>query len=247
MIIEGNGAVAGQSANGRRPRRTQAERSTETQEKILVAAVELLHELGYAGTSTNRIAKAAGISLGALQHQYPTKAELMAAVVRRFATERFLIYRRALKGVPEGLPRFLALSRASWSLIGTKQLVAAMEIELAMRQDAEVAAAIGNTLSRHSAFVRRLLAKILRTLVNPADPRLEAVRLLNNAVMFGLSLETIRSTSRADIDQALAVWEMSVVALLGGEQGEDGADRAGATRSAPAPVPRRGRADGRVH
>jgi len=198
----------------RQPRRTQVERSAQTRTKILSSCVELLYKVGYAGASTTRIAKAAGVSLGALQHQYPTKAGLMAAVVRRFATNRFLVYRRALRGVPEGLPRFLALSRASWSLIGSKELVAAMEIELAMREDKELADAIGDTLSRHSAFVRRLLGRILESVIEPSDPRLETVRLLNNAIMFGLSLETIRAVPKAQIDAALATWERAVIALL---------------------------------
>lgn len=197
-----------------RPRRTQVERSEATRSKILSSCVAVLHEVGYAGASTTRIAYAAGVSLGALQHQYPTKAGLMAAVVRRFATLRFLAYRKALRGAPQGLPRFLALSRASWSMIGSKELVAAMEIELAMREDPELAEAIGDTLTRHSAFVRRLLARILEGVIQPDDPRLETVRLLNNAIMFGLSLETIRAVPRAHIDRALDAWESAMVALL---------------------------------
>jgi AcrR family transcriptional regulator len=198
----------------RRPRRTQVERSAATRDKILSSCVEVLHEAGYAGASTTKIANAAGVSLGALQHQYPTKAGLMAAVVRRFATVRFLAYRKALRGAPQGLSRFLALSRASWSMIGSKELVAAMEIELAMREDPELAAAIGDTLTRHSAFVRRLLARILDGVIQPDDPRLETVRLLNNAIMFGLSLETIRAVPRPQIDRALDAWESAMIALL---------------------------------
>jgi AcrR family transcriptional regulator len=205
------------SSSRRRPRRTQVERSAATRGKILSSCVEVLHEVGYAGASTTRIANAAGVSLGALQHQYPTKAGLMAAVVRHFATVRFLAYRKALRGAPQGLPRFLALSRASWSMIGSKELVAAMEIELAMREDPELAEAIGDTLKRHSAFVRRLLARILEGVIQADDPRLETVRLLNNAIMFGLSLETIRAVPRAEIDRALETWESAMVALLSQE------------------------------
>lgn len=208
-------ALVRDSASAPHPlRRTQSERSAETRRKILSSSVEMLHQIGYAGVTTGQIAKAAGVSLGALQHQYPTKAGLMAAVVRRFATERFLAYRRALRGVPEGLPRFLALTKASWSLIGTKELVAAMEIELAMRDDPDLAAAIGDMLSRHSAFVRRLLARILDGVISPNDPRVETVRLLNNAIMFGLTIETIRTVSAPQIEQALAAWERAMLSLL---------------------------------
>ncbi len=99
-------------------------------------------------------------------------------------------------------------------MIGSKELVAAMEIELAMREDPELAAAIGDTLTRHSAFVRRLLARILDGVIQPDDPRLETVRLLNNAIMFGLSLETIRAVPRPQIDRALDAWESAMIALL---------------------------------
>lgn len=207
--------VASRPSRSAKPaRRTQGERSAETRRKIISSSIELLHQIGYAGTTTSQIAKTAGVSLGALQHQYPTKAGLMAAVVRHFAIERFLGYRRALRGVPEGLPRFLALSKAAWSLIGTRELVAAMEIELAMRDDPELAAAIGDTLSRHSAFMRRLLARILDRVIGPDDPRVETVRLLNNAIISGLTLETIRTVSPAQIEKALAAWECALVTLI---------------------------------
>nr|WP_243444128.1 TetR/AcrR family transcriptional regulator [Acetobacter persici] len=57
-------------------RRTQADRSTATRTKIIQATVTLLQTQGYAATTIQRIAKAAGVSLGALQHHYPAKARL---------------------------------------------------------------------------------------------------------------------------------------------------------------------------
>ena len=50
--------------------------------------------------------------------------------------------------------------------------------------------------------------------IGPDDPRLDTVRLLNDAVMFVLSLETIRAVPRAKIDRALEAWESAMVALL---------------------------------
>jgi AcrR family transcriptional regulator len=188
-------------------RRSQAQRSRLTREKIIGATFNLLHRNGYAGASTLAITKAAGISLGALQHQFPSKALLMAAVARRFAAMRFLIYRAALRGVPPGLARFEAISRASWSLIGTRELAASMEIELAMRNDPELAEAVAPTLARHSAFVTRLMSRILKGHLAANDPRVEPLRILNNAIMFGLSVETIRQTDKRTIDAALRVWK----------------------------------------
>lgn len=62
-------------------RRTQAERSGETRRRILDAAVELLGERGYAGLRTGDVAAAAGVSKGAQTHHFPSKDDLVVAVV----------------------------------------------------------------------------------------------------------------------------------------------------------------------
>lgn len=62
-------------------RRTQAERSGETRRRILDAAVQLLGERGYAGLRTADVAAAAGVSKGAQTHHFPSKDELVVAVV----------------------------------------------------------------------------------------------------------------------------------------------------------------------
>jgi len=56
-------------------------------DKILDAAVELLREQGGAGLSQPRVAKRAGIPQGHLTYYFPRKADLLAAVARRFHDE----------------------------------------------------------------------------------------------------------------------------------------------------------------
>jgi AcrR family transcriptional regulator len=68
-------------SDGRPARRTQAERSGETRRRILDAAVDLLAERGYAGLRTGDVAAAAGVSKGAQTHHFPSKDELVVAVV----------------------------------------------------------------------------------------------------------------------------------------------------------------------
>lgn len=64
-----------------KPRRSQAERSAETRQRLLDAAVSLMHERGLAGTSTNDIAETAGVSRGALTHHFESREELIAAAI----------------------------------------------------------------------------------------------------------------------------------------------------------------------
>jgi len=61
--------------------RTQAERSAATQGALVGAARRLWGQRGYAAVSTPEIAKAAGVTRGAMYHQYADKSELFLAVL----------------------------------------------------------------------------------------------------------------------------------------------------------------------
>lgn len=62
-------------------RRTQAERSQETQRKIITSALKLLQEVGYQQTNLQDIARGADVTLGAVQHQFGTRNALMERLV----------------------------------------------------------------------------------------------------------------------------------------------------------------------
>src|SRR6516164_4765644 len=67
--------------------RTQAERSAATQQALLEAARRLWGERGYAEVSTPEIAEAAGVTRGAMYHQYADKAALFRAVIEAMDVE----------------------------------------------------------------------------------------------------------------------------------------------------------------
>lgn len=64
-------------------KKTQAERSQETRERITAAAIETLRRKGYAGFRVADVAEEAGVSRGAQTHHFPSKRDLVLAV---FAT-----------------------------------------------------------------------------------------------------------------------------------------------------------------
>ena len=61
-------------------RRTQAERSAATRGALVAAARTRFAARGYAAVSTPEIAEAAGVTRGAMYHQFADKAALFAAV-----------------------------------------------------------------------------------------------------------------------------------------------------------------------
>jgi AcrR family transcriptional regulator len=74
------------------PRRTQAERSRASKEKIIQAASEFFAQQGYHGAKMADIAKAANLTEPGLLHHFPSKTHLLMAVLAerdRVDRERF--------------------------------------------------------------------------------------------------------------------------------------------------------------
>src|SRR5215470_5176370 len=71
---------------GTRPSR-KAEQSRETQDRLLRAARQLFTERGYAGTAMEDLVAKAGMTRGALYHQYADKRDLFRAVFEAVESE----------------------------------------------------------------------------------------------------------------------------------------------------------------
>lgn len=63
------------------PRRTQAERTRASKEKIIHAAMDLFAQQGYRGATLAEIAKAANLTEPGLLHHFPSKNHLLMAVL----------------------------------------------------------------------------------------------------------------------------------------------------------------------
>jgi AcrR family transcriptional regulator len=68
-------------------RRTQAERSASTREALIAAARPLFAAEGFGSVGTEAIVRAAGVTRGALYHQFADKTELFAAVFETVEAE----------------------------------------------------------------------------------------------------------------------------------------------------------------
>jgi AcrR family transcriptional regulator len=68
-------------------KRTQAERSAATRAALLAAARPLFADRGYAAVGTDELARAAGVTRGALYHQFDGKLGLFAAVFEEVEAE----------------------------------------------------------------------------------------------------------------------------------------------------------------
>lgn len=72
------------------------DRSKATVDALVAATARVLVREGYDRASTNKIADAAGVSIGSLYQYFPTKEALVAAVINRHTDEMMDVVRSAL-------------------------------------------------------------------------------------------------------------------------------------------------------
>lgn len=76
-------------------------RSRATVEAVVEAGARILSEQGWAGFTTNKVAEAAGVSIGSLYQYFPDKVSLVGAIRRRHLDDSLGAVRDA---VTAGLP-----------------------------------------------------------------------------------------------------------------------------------------------
>src|SRR6185369_10221121 len=75
------------------------ERAQATVEALLEATAAVLRAEGYDGLTTNKVAEAAGVSVGSLYQYYPGKDALVTAVLLRYADAQHTVFMNALTSV----------------------------------------------------------------------------------------------------------------------------------------------------
>ncbi|BBZ03130.1 hypothetical protein MCHIJ_25670 [Mycolicibacterium chitae] len=80
------------------------QRSRDTYERILTVAADIFTELGYTGTTTNKVADTAGISIGTLYHYFPDKDALLYALAERHLSRGATQVEAVFQGLRETQP-----------------------------------------------------------------------------------------------------------------------------------------------
>lgn len=172
-------------------RQTQEERSEGTQQRILNAAIELLYNEGYVAATTHKIAERAGVSRGAMLHHFPSKDDLMLAVVRAAHERDSISLRAGLAKISDPLERYFALPHLAWEVMSGPSGIAVLEIMMSSRSNS----ALGARLAPLQAEIESESQARFRQLMHDAGLRNEAINreLANFAVaaIRGFSIEAM--------------------------------------------------------
>jgi AcrR family transcriptional regulator len=187
--------------------RTQAERSASTQKRILRAAIECLHRKGYSATSTVAVADMAGVSRGAMLHQYPNKTDMMAAVLDAVYEQQSAYYRRALSKIDDPAERLVSVPRVAWTAFRSPAGVAQMEIFLAARSDAELKDVVREGNRRVDTESRLGIVYLARDAGITDIKLIDAMWALGVSTLRGLQTQWINDLQKAPASEAIGLLE----------------------------------------
>lgn len=192
-------------------------RSEATRTRVLDAAVDCIVEEGFQASNLSRIARYAGMTTGAIQHQFGDKATLLSEVVER----GFARMVDRLARLPGGdLPvedRVAALVGALWDGYDAASTRASLETLLAMRGDEAFQRRSLEFLSSMRERIDRLWMGTFWDVDCGRGSHVEAQRLVFNTLN-GLALERILVPWMPDPAPDLARLSRGVLAILEGEQ-----------------------------
>jgi len=181
-----------------------------TRARILSAAERLFAEDGYAGVSMPAIAKASGITAGAIYKHFDSKEDLFFEVVQRAVHSVRTAVDRGAGGAD--LPRIVANYT-----IGQLRLVRllAIEIHAASTRHAKVRRLLRRSIEGNIAEMKGMIEGAQRA--GRIDPTLDAEKLASTVLVFVMGLTHMETLLPQFIDDAAwhAFVEARIAAMLG--------------------------------
>ncbi|WP_304170218.1 TetR/AcrR family transcriptional regulator [Phenylobacterium aquaticum] len=185
-------------------RRRQADRSSSTRDRLIEAAITCLHQRGYAQTTVSVVAEAAGVSRGAMTHQFPAKTDLMVAVVRAVFRKDSDYYEQSIVGV-DLVDWMRNLPWTLWGAVSAPSGIAVMEIMLASRSDPQLAERLRDMQMRIDTAAHAWIQDRRRAAGLAEHPDGDAIHRLVVAAARGLALEALFRRNSEDVGDSIAV------------------------------------------
>lgn len=186
---------------------TRREQHARTHEALLDATIRCLVEHGYAGTTTQRIQEAAGVSRGALLHHFPAKSELLAAAIHHIAEIRLRHLDDVVADLGDGPEALAQLVQAVRSAMTGPPFQAALELWAASRTDTQLRAALLPAEKRLGSALRA----IFRQHAGIAEPDVARTAFESlMALVRGLELTRLMRTDPGVADRIIDDWLRSV-------------------------------------
>ena len=177
------------------PERNGATGETDTRDRVVGAAIDCINDLGfYRGSSTNEIARRAGVTWGVIQYYFGNREGLMLAVLEEGANHMVETVEAAQIDGSSAAERMAQLINAFSAHYARPDYIASLQVLLNMDHDPRTSSEVRKTMQlvaeRSNAHVRRLL----RDALGPAATRPDVATTIFLAIRgFALSQQLLDS------------------------------------------------------
>ncbi len=146
----------------------QAQKSAMTRDTILDAALDCFITIGYASTTTAKIADKARVSRGAMLHHFPSKTELIQAAVEYLHGKLLYLYAKNIdEAIGEDEAHDLPVDERNrrglqgyWNYLSSDFFVAYHELCVAGRTDPELQDILEDSIARFDENVAESSSKL---------------------------------------------------------------------------------------
>lgn len=135
-----------------KPEGWQQQKSANMRQRLVDAAIDRLVENGYTGLTTAAVAERCAVSRGAMHHHFPTRLELVSAVVEQVFYQRMRAFLDDyFAGLAERGDELLIeiACQQHWKSAQSREYAAYLELAVAARTDAELAQSFNPAARRY--------------------------------------------------------------------------------------------------
>lgn len=196
---------------GLKKRRTQEQRSEATRGQLIEAAIACLSELGYLEATVAVVASRAGVSRGAVQHHFGSRADLLTAVVDDLG----LALSRT-KEISSDLPIRERVNESidqAWQLLRSPHFRAVVQVWLAMQSDKAIFGAVRAKVTHIEDELDKKWLRLFDDVRLPTK-QISMVRHVVLATLRGLSLRNIYRQEQAANAAEIEMLKSMVTAAL---------------------------------
>jgi AcrR family transcriptional regulator len=198
-------------------RRTQAERSEETQTRILKAAANLIRKRGYARFRTAEVAAEAGLSRGAQLHHFPTKDSLVVATLEYVFEQAQVLSRRRASAVNRPRDLIEAVIEDAREFFFSEHFMVAIDIVLSTSTDQSVRKKILDISRKARRPVETAWTEALTANGVPGQLASDLVALTLGLVR-GMALRTLWDNDPKWFDELFSLWRQMIKVFLSDRQ-----------------------------
>ena len=181
----------------------QQTKSENTRATILDAAIQCFFDLGYNNTTTEKIAKAAKVSRGAMLHHFPSRMDLIKATVHHLTEKRLEMFEQQETAIQEDKEHTLIEEGidAYWEQLHSPLFVVFHELQVASRTDAELRIVLVPAIRKFEDSWRKLSAQVFPDLAQS-----EAFTTANMLTAYLLEGMAVSGAVRGPVPEHMVGW-----------------------------------------